>query len=136
MELKISRDQTIREIQNEFHKAYPFLKMEFFKRSHRAGMPSPKSDLIPVSTPLNTLMNGFEAGAVNIESSKTVAALEEEFRKRFGLNVQVFRKSQSLWIETSLTDHWTLARQNEEGEVFSKPHKPEDLDLSDRDRWE
>ncbi len=136
MMLYISGEKTIREIQNEFHAAYPFLKLEFFRHSHKAGKPSPKSDVVSAGSSIGVLMNGNKAANIEVNASKTVAALEQEFQKRFGLNVQIFRKSQSLWIETSLTDHWTLGRQNEEGEIFSRPHNTEALDLGDRDKWE
>jgi len=136
MVLHISGEKTIREIQNEFHEAYPFLKLEFFRHSHKAGKPSPKSDVVSPGSSIGVLMNGNKEASIEVNASKTVAWLEQEFHKKFGLNVQVFRKSQSLWIETSLTDHWTLGRQNEEGEIFSHPHNTEKLDLGDRDKWE
>jgi hypothetical protein len=136
MELHISGEKTIREIQSEFHAIYPFLKLEFFRSSHKTGKPSPKSDVVSAGSAIGVLMNGNRAANIEVNASKTVALLEQEFHSKFGLNVQVFRKSQSLWIETSLTDHWTLGRQNEEGEIFSRPHNTEKLDLSDRDKWE
>jgi len=136
MILHISGEKTIREIQNEFHASYPFLKLEFFRHSHKAGKPSPKTDMVSPSSSVGVLMNGNKEANFEVNASKTVAALEQEFHEKFGLNVQVFRKSQTLWIETSLTDHWTLGRQNEEGEIFSHPHNTEKLDLGDRDKWE
>lgn len=137
MRLTISPKKTIKELQAEFHAQYPYLKLEFFRKSHQAGMPSPKADLIASNNIIGTLMNGFPPGEVSIEGSRTVASLEEEFRLKYGLNIQVFRKSQNLWIETSLTDHWTLERQNEEGRAISLPHQePDKLDLGDRDKWE
>ncbi|MNF16790.1 hypothetical protein D3C80_2199700 [compost metagenome] len=41
--------------------------------------------------------------------------VEKDFWEKLGLSAQIFRKSGNLWIETSLTDDWTLARQNDEG---------------------
>ncbi len=58
--------------------------------------------------------------AVNINGERTIAELEEEFKARFDLPVQVFRKTGNVWIETSLTQDWTLAQQNREGETLSK----------------
>jgi hypothetical protein len=37
----------------------------------------------------------------------------------FNLSVQVFRKSAGTWIETSVTDDWTLKQQNDEGKDLS-----------------
>lgn len=44
-----------------------------------------------------------------------VSAVEQLFQDYFGLSAQVFRKSGGSWLETSLTDDWTLKRQNDEG---------------------
>jgi hypothetical protein len=45
----------------------------------------------------------------------TVAELERLFVENFGLNAQVFRRSGTLWLQTSATDNWTLAEQNRKG---------------------
>jgi hypothetical protein len=45
--------------------------------------------------------------------------------QEFGLCVQVFRKSGNHWIETSLTNSWTLEQQNREGfELSSFSYMP------------
>jgi hypothetical protein len=46
----------------------------------------------------------------------TVEELEKSFLVKFGLNVQVFRKSGKSWLETTITDKWTLEKQNTQGE--------------------
>ncbi|MFZ9982087.1 MAG: hypothetical protein ACO3FI_08660 [Cyclobacteriaceae bacterium] len=45
--------------------------------------------------------------------------MKEEFKSATGLLVKIFRKSGNVWIETSLTDDWTLERQNEEGKSMT-----------------
>ena len=50
----------------------------------------------------------------------TVIDLEKKFREVFGLGIQVFRKSGKAWLETTLTDNWTLEEQNRQGEALSK----------------
>jgi hypothetical protein len=37
---------------------------------------------------------------------------------------QVYRKSGKIWLETTVTDSWTLEEQNKQGESLSKnsPH--------------
>jgi len=49
----------------------------------------------------------------------TVAEMEERFRDIYGLGVQVFRKSGTIWLETTVTDGWTLEDQNKQGEALS-----------------
>ena len=50
----------------------------------------------------------------------SVNELEQQFKSRFGLNIQVFRKHCKTWIETTVTDNWTLVKQNEEGRTLSE----------------
>ena len=41
--------------------------------------------------------------------------LESEFEK-LGINIQLFRKSGNVWLQTTTTDHWSIAQQNKEAE--------------------
>ena len=49
----------------------------------------------------------------------TVANLENDFDAIYGLAVHVFRKSGKVWLETTVTDNWTLEEQNRQGELLS-----------------
>ena len=63
-----------------------------------------------------------------------VEELERILKKDFGLRAQVFRKSGNLWLETTMTDGWTLAQQNYHGKELSTTEKtrdvPEEYDLN------
>ena len=50
----------------------------------------------------------------------TVNELEQRFSDVYGLGVQVFRKSGNVWLETTVTDGWTLEQQNKQGESLDK----------------
>lgn len=56
---------------------------------------------------------------VEILANMTVNELEQLFKTKFGLNIQIFRKSGNSWLETTVTDNWTLEKQNEEGEELN-----------------
>jgi hypothetical protein len=60
-------------------------------------------------------------GAIEIFDQMTVKQLETTFREKFGLNVQVARRSGSMWLETTMTDNWTLKHQNDHGRELSEP---------------
>lgn len=120
MEMQISDDRRISELQADFNKCFPFLKIEFFSVAHTKNQLSSLKDMVPRDRLLGSFRTNYEEGTINLDNNKTVFELEDEFYKKFGLNVQVFRKSGSLWIETSLTDKWTLALQNSEGYEISK----------------
>ncbi len=138
MELNIAPDITIKEVQLSFQKLFPYLKIEFFKKPHHNGFGSPKAELYSSNMLLGNVSTKIRKDVLNFSKQTSVTSLETIFQKEFGLNVQVFRSSNNLWIETSLTDHWSLDRQNSEGEEISKMHderqKPEDM--TDRDKWD
>ena len=121
MEITINDEVRISDIQREFSKSYPFLKVEFFTVQHNKNQLSSLKNMIPNDRLIGSFRTRQYSGTIGIGDSKTVAELEQEFEKQFGLYAQIFRKSGSLWIETSLTDKWTLALQNSEGHEMSKP---------------
>lgn len=132
----IDESQTIESIQKKFNSAFPFLKIEFFKDPHSAGSGSKKKRMYESgSIKLIDLNKNFKRGRVSIETNRTVENLESDFQNQFGLNIQVFRKSGKVWLETSVTDLWTLDEQNKEGLRFSKEIKVEKENYNDHDIW-
>lgn len=119
MEIIITDNKYIREIQEEFQKKFPFLKIEFLKNSIKNGSSSLKSQLISGKMTVGMVRHIHPEGALNIDGSRSVEEIENDFQNKFGLSAQVFRKSGSMWIETTLTHHWSLLRQNFEGQQMS-----------------
>jgi hypothetical protein len=115
----ISDSQPIRSIQNEFTSQFPFLKIEFFSHFHKTNQGSAKKDLISSNFTLKQARKSHLEGSLEITPSMTVSELERKFQLLFGLSVQVFRKSGSSWLETTVTDSWTLEQQNEQGRELS-----------------
>ncbi|MBL7890259.1 MAG: hypothetical protein JNL24_11940 [Bacteroidia bacterium] len=121
MELLISDNKTIKNLQDEFNKLFPFLKIEFFSRSHGKGEASPKSMIRNNSKTLGECRKIHSNGSLKISAKQKVSELEQMLQEHFGLSAQVFRKSGKVWLETTSTDDWTLAKQNEQALEFSKP---------------
>lgn len=141
MEIQINDSRTISELQRDFNKEFPFLKIEFFDAPHRTEKALPKSKMFSHDKKIGSCRRTHTSGKLSVTARDTVSSFENEFWKRFGLSAQVFRKSGNLWIETSLTDSWSLERQNREGLELSGSHKnaykdAEDKDLTDRDKWD
>ena len=59
-------------------------------------------------------------GSITIGPEMTVDELEQRFMDVYGLSIQVFRKSGKVWLETTITDGWTLEKQNEQGRELSE----------------
>ena len=122
MYLGIEKDTRILDLQKEFNHLYPFLKLEFFRHPASQNKILQKAEKINPLEPIRSLSRNHEPGKIDIGPQTTVAQLVDNFRKVFRLSVLVFRKSGNLWIETSLTDNWTLDKQNTIGETFSSSH--------------
>ncbi|MCB9037060.1 MAG: hypothetical protein H6557_10615 [Lewinellaceae bacterium] len=111
----ISDDKTFRDIQKEFNSKFPYLKLEFYSSRHSEGEGSPVQERIDPEQLLKTARKIHNEGNLQVRSNLKVSTLEQMFHDKFGLNVQVFRKSGNLWMQTTSTDHWTLAEQNRKG---------------------
>jgi hypothetical protein len=115
MELRINNNTALTQVQSEFNKLYPYLKIEFVPRN---GDKNGKSARLSTTSTFKQMPDDKDV-AINISSCRTVADVERDFKESTGLSIQLYRKSGNLWIETSLTDDWTLERQNQSGEILS-----------------
>jgi hypothetical protein len=114
---------TIEEVQKIFSAAYPFLKIEFFRNGHGRQQHSYKKDMLSNHTRLGDASRNLREGDIVISDSMTVEQLEKGLYENFGLAMQVFRKSGNIWLETTMTDGWTLKQQNDHGKEISS-HQP------------
>ena len=118
MKIKISKTSMVGEIKNQFSAAYPFLKLEFLIRPKlSSGQPHPM--IAPDNTMLSNIAANMKEGAIVLDDTTTVGELEAFFRNHV-LDVQVFRQSDHLWLETTMTDRWTLEKQNTHGKEISE----------------
>jgi hypothetical protein len=114
MEIHINDNRIIHELQDEFNKLFPFLKIEFFSRSHKEGEATAKKLLRNKNKKIGECRTISKNGDIIISEKQKVSELESLFQSVYGLSVQVFRKSGKVWLETTSTDNWTLAKQNNE----------------------
>lgn len=112
MDIIIDKTKKLSEVQEEFKKRFPYLKIEFYKKQHAEGMGSPKENTLDNELRIEQAQQIKSSGTIKIHGLMKVAELESSFAQTFGLPVQVFRKSGSVWLQTTATDHWTLAEQN------------------------
>ncbi len=119
MILIIDDTKKISTIQQEFNAMFPYLKLEFFKHAHAIHQGNPKKDMLNSSLTLKQFRSKHTKGKLEIKEDMKVSDLENSFQVLFGISAQVFRKSAGTWIETSVTDDWTLKQQNDEGKDLS-----------------
>lgn len=112
--LTVSDKYKIHTIKEKFNAFFPYLRIELF----------PSSRNVSGSSKTNLELEAFRlhgnTDIIIISPSMTVSDLEMRFKSIYGLMAQVFRKSGKIWLETTITDSWTLEEQNKQGESLSK----------------
>jgi len=114
----IDDNMNISMVQKDFSQMFPYLRLEFFTQPQFDNGSLPKK-LIPVSTTFRNLRKAIGSEAISITPAMTINDLEKNFRSNYGLFIKVYRKSGKAWLETTLTNEWTLEEQNKAGEELS-----------------
>jgi hypothetical protein len=134
MYLHIAPDRLISDIQKDFNSLFPFLKIEFFNNKSFTRSDFTVKQIIPGNKKLGENLQIIQDGEIAIEEEMKVNELEKFFKDHFNLAVQVFRKSGNLWLETTMTDNWTLQQQNNHGREITNgkdiKELPDDFDLN------
>ena len=123
MKIHVFKDKTIAQLQDEFSQIYPYLKLEFFTKPHKAYKGSPAKFLVSdLHVTLGSIEKKPHSGDLHIEPEMPTWQVERLFEEEFGLHVQIFRKSGNTWLETSVTDDLTLEEQNVKGKSSERHH--------------
>jgi hypothetical protein len=134
MRLHIAPYRLISDIQTDFNEAFPFLKIEFFKNRSFSRSEFMAHQIIPSHRKIGDCQLAILDGNIEIAEKMKVKDLEKIFKDQFTLAAQVFRKSGNLWLETTMTDNWSLQQQNDHGREISTvritKEEPEDFDLN------
>ncbi len=117
--LTIDSSRKLSSIKEDFNSRFPFLKLEFFKKKHMVHGSSQKKDIISTDMTLKQLLQSRTAQDIVITPEMPVFELEQLFQENYKISAQVFRKSGRSWLETTLTDDWTLKHQNDQGKELS-----------------
>lgn len=111
---------TLTELKTAFNLQFPYLKWEFFYHPHSNVNGLPKKDMITANPKIEELNPQIQTGTLLFTAETTVHDLEELMWNQCGLAIQVFRKSGAIWLETTVTDQWSLGFQNEQGQELSE----------------
>ena len=121
MVLTIDNSRRIEDLQREFSREFPFLRMEFYDRDLVSNDVANCKRAKDGSKYLSDCGVSFTHDTVHVEPTMTVRELEHVFRDKYGLVMEVYRQSGTVWLKTMLTDEWTLSFQNEQGRLLSAP---------------
>lgn len=111
----IKDDKTLIEIKQAFNSHFPHLKIEFFSVKHLEDEASPRNALFDDKMLLKDIRKNHHEGELSIDGHLKTTSFEQMFYDKFGVTVQVYRKSGNLWLQTIVTDNWTLAEQERKG---------------------
>ena len=115
----VSDEKIISALQQEFQENFPFLRLDFFRLNGSASLSKSGND-IPLNTPFGRYKNlNTSSAGIAVTPEMSVAELVKQFEVQYGLSAQIFRKSGKAWLETRLTESWTLQEQNEQGRALS-----------------
>jgi len=121
MLLNITEDDLILNIQSDFHREYPWLRLVFHLHPHVAGDPSAAADVLDPLTPVDEIRMFHCAGKIDIDPKRSAADVEHDFFHFLGLSVQVMRRAGNSWLQTTATDNLSLGAQNERGRLSTLP---------------
>jgi len=121
MDIYISEEAVVGDIQKRFSECYPNLKLAFCRNPHKKGACSPKNEIVPPETPVDKIRMVHNFGWLDISNYRMADAVEHDFSREFGLNVQILHRSGDLWLETSRRDSWTLEELNMAGRPVKRP---------------
>ena len=126
MYLRITPNRLISDLQKDFNNAFPFLKIEFFQNRNQQLPAFTFQQILPQHKRIVDGQTAITDGDIEISAATKVKDLEKIFKDQFCLAAQVFRRSGNLWLETTMTDDWTLGQQNEHGREISTDSKKYD----------
>ena len=135
MNIEIIPGKKIEEIQSEFSKRFPYLKINFFTIKPKDSKGYSKPDIIDSSKRIMDVTDIQNSTPLHLNGLMSVAEVEKNAREQIGLHIEIFRKSGKVWLKTSSSDHWTLDEQNKEAleSEMKITEKPEETDYHEQE---
>lgn len=126
MRLKISKNSTVGELKQEFNSHYPYLKLEFLPQYNIATAKGER--VADDSSTLSSITAHLMENGILVHDLMKVSDLQSKFKKH-NLNVQIYRLSGKVWMETNMTDRWSLKKQNDLAKEISDADYPAESSL-------
>jgi hypothetical protein len=131
--MRISKSITVQELRNQFSDKFPSLKIELYSNSHNENSGSNIKNEILHDTLIGQIVPDLNDGEFLYDGEMSVNEFENGLKEQFGLNVQVFRKSKGIWLQTTSTDQWSLNVQNGKGFRSTIDHQIPEVKIQDYD---
>ncbi|MBV8253549.1 MAG: hypothetical protein JO154_13160 [Chitinophaga sp.] len=115
MQLYISEEAIVGDIQDKFQKYYPFLKLQFLLKPHLKKQFTPDTEDISPETLIEKITMRSRFGWLDISPNRTIEEVERDFNHIFGLHVQILQQSGSSWKTVADAGNTTLNGLNDAG---------------------
>lgn len=102
---------TLKSIKDQFNEKFPHLKLEFFEAKHNKGEATAKEFMYDDAFRIKDIRKEGAMIPISIHGNLKTSSLEKLFEDELGIFVQVYKKSNNVWIQTTSTDDWTLSQQ-------------------------
>ena len=113
--MKITNATDLKNFKQQFTGRYKGLKLEFYKKAHEPYQGNHVQNTLDDNTLMSELVKVDLPFDMNLSDDMSVNDFEQMMEKTLGLHVQVFRRSNAIWLQTTKTDDWSLAKQNTKG---------------------
>ncbi len=113
--MKILKTKKIKDFQKEFSSKFPGLKVKFYNKAHDEFSLSKSEEEIDPEKCFGDAFTQVIEDEVPEDPKMTVKEFEQIMSNLCLVNVQVFRRSNDVWIQTGRSDDWTLETQNTKG---------------------
>lgn len=130
MHMEIHDHTYIKDIQKTFSDFYLFLSLQFYTGHHGKYESSSEKNLIDPNQKIGEVRSSHLSALIEIQPHYRVADVEREFSERLGLSVQVMKKENDHWEQTTGLDNLTLKDLNIMGRNSSDEFVVEDYDQS------
>lgn len=119
MNIEIHDTNSISSVQQAFNSMFPYLKIEFFTNLKSVSGRFQRKVIEKYIQTFGEHKKTDSFDSIVISPEMTIADLDQQLQTAFGMSVKLYRYSGRLWLETSVTDNWTLEQQNKEGQALS-----------------
>lgn len=106
--LTIEPHMKVSDLMRVISENFPYLRLEIYCQGQEAMSLWPMKHLHELSRHKNP-------EALHIQPSMAVNEIVDLFWQKMGLQVMIFRRIGSMWLETSYTGSWSLEHQNNMG---------------------
>jgi len=117
MQITVHDNTKLQSVQEDFSGAYRYLKLEF--PSLRNASPERLKPGGLNGSTVSDVSKKTNDRSLTITPTMTIKNLKQQFLECYGLPVNVMRRFGKTWVETTVTDNWTLEEQNRHGERLS-----------------